>query len=514
MLPNCEFTSFEEKPERAWVSDLLILKNEVRWFIPYVYENSRVEKIEPILKIRERIAKSAETEATVKLPYSLYNYQKKGVNFICQSLKYNRGVILGDEMGLGKTVQAIAVVKALKPKKTLIITRASILPVWEEHLKKWLGVTVKADEPNGKILLTAYSRLDKILQPPNSKFNLIIADEAHALKNPRTKTRKLFKTFLNEADNLLLLTGTPIYNQPIDFYYLLELVCPFRFSLKTYLSYFFYLAYIREGGRVKAVKNMLPERFIGFKFLGFRNERKRLFQKNIHDVYLARTLKEVYADIPEPIEIVRVVKMKPGQERVYVKAVKELIIKLQKEKLPLSNFLVEVLRLKQLSLSPYLLEPVEANKYSPKLEELQEMIEAQEITKALLFTQFRNMAKLTSEMLNIPFITGELPVQKRKELLFKFDSEKEGFLVATIDSIGEGYHLKKCNTVVFIDIHPFIPSKNSQAKSRIRDIETRKPSRIIYLETEKPKELPEGVEQTIEKLINHKIKLTREALWR
>lgn len=54
-------------------------------------------------------------------------------------------------------------------------------------------------------------------------FDLVIADEAHYLKNFTSNRTKLFKDFSKKIKNRWFLTGTPITNKPIDFFSLLNM---------------------------------------------------------------------------------------------------------------------------------------------------------------------------------------------------------------------------------------------------------------------------------------------------
>ena len=57
----------------------------------------------------------------------------------------------------------------------------------------------------------------------NSNFDLVIIDEAHAIKNTTSKRTKLVMDFVKKIKRVWLLTGTPVANRPIDFYNLLKI---------------------------------------------------------------------------------------------------------------------------------------------------------------------------------------------------------------------------------------------------------------------------------------------------
>jgi DNA repair and recombination protein RAD54B len=69
-------------------------------------------------------------------------------------------------------------------------------------------------------LLTSYTHIGKV-QP---KFGLLVCDEAHRLKNLVGKTSVMLNDI--RIDRRILLTGTPIQNNLMEFHAMLELVAP------------------------------------------------------------------------------------------------------------------------------------------------------------------------------------------------------------------------------------------------------------------------------------------------
>lgn len=137
------------------------------------------------------------------------------------------GGILADEMGLGKTVQMVGVILTHFLLHTLIIVPKAILEQWEREIFKitnhnafiYHGHNRKKLEKlqTSPIVITTYGMLTN----PSSeifkiKWDRIIYDEAHHLKNKNTK---IFNGAirLNSGINWAL-TGTPIQNNSTDFY--------------------------------------------------------------------------------------------------------------------------------------------------------------------------------------------------------------------------------------------------------------------------------------------------------
>ncbi|XP_075657940.1 protein CHROMATIN REMODELING 19 [Castanea sativa] len=192
-------------------------------------------------------------------------YQLVGVNFLL--LLYQKdigGAILADEMGLGKTIQAITYLTLLKhlnndPGPHLIVCPASVLENWERELKKWcpsfsilqyhgaarsahskqLNSLAKAGKPPPfNVLLVCYSLFErhsaqqkddrKILK--RWQWSCVLMDEAHALKDKSSYRWKNLMSVAKNANQRLMLTGTPLQNDLHELWSLLEFMMPDLFA--------------------------------------------------------------------------------------------------------------------------------------------------------------------------------------------------------------------------------------------------------------------------------------------
>ncbi|CAA2954863.1 CHROMATIN REMODELING 19 [Olea europaea subsp. europaea] len=192
-------------------------------------------------------------------------YQLVGVNFLL--LLYRKkiaGAILADEMGLGKTVQAITYLALLKhleedPGPHLIVCPASVLENWERELKKWIpsfttlqyhGASRSAYSkelsslskagltPPFNVILVCYSLFErhsaqqkddrKVLK--RWRWSCVIMDEAHALKDKNSYRWKNLMTVARNANQRLMLTGTPLQNDLHELWSMLEFMMPDLFE--------------------------------------------------------------------------------------------------------------------------------------------------------------------------------------------------------------------------------------------------------------------------------------------
>ncbi|EAN34043.2 SNF2 family protein [Theileria parva strain Muguga] len=204
----------------------------------------------------------AEVQVEIKvdsiLSRFLRDHQRQGVQFIFDCLMglkgFNgRGCILADDMGLGKTLQSITVMWTLlnqgldnKPaaRKCAIICPASLVNNWESEIKKWLRgrcpCTPVAESSKEKVISSfqgfKYDRTSRVIISSYETYrlhcsylegvniDLLICDEAHRLKNDKTRTSQSISN--SSAKMRLMLSGTPIQNDLNEFYSLVSLCNP------------------------------------------------------------------------------------------------------------------------------------------------------------------------------------------------------------------------------------------------------------------------------------------------
>ena len=179
----------------------------------------------------------------------LFPYQRSGVQWLATRMC----ALLADEMGLGKTVQAIVALPANAP--VLVIAPAVAKGVWQREFRKWgranLHVEVLKGRDSfrwptqGEVVVVNYDILPECHRytPKMVKGKLkevkvcdatcegclsflaeclpgtvIVADEAHALKNAKAqrtvKFRALGAAVRVKGGRTWLLTATPLLNRP------------------------------------------------------------------------------------------------------------------------------------------------------------------------------------------------------------------------------------------------------------------------------------------------------------
>jgi helicase-like protein/SNF2 domain-containing protein len=149
---------------------------------------------------------------------TLLPHQMSAVQRLEAAIDKFNGALLCDDVGMGKTYVALAV--ARKFPRRLIVVPAALTSMWRTALEA-------SDMEASLVTFEALSRADltgRLEQPAaaQTKYDLVIVDEAHHVRNQRTNRYLALESLVRGA-RALLLTATPIHNQRDDLAALLSL---------------------------------------------------------------------------------------------------------------------------------------------------------------------------------------------------------------------------------------------------------------------------------------------------
>lgn len=166
---------------------------------------------------------SAQEIKAMLASYSLYDYQQDGVRHLIAT----NSALLADDMGLGKTRQAIVAADILSQGglKVLIACPASLIINWSREIAMVIpsaSISARFYEPGAKWTVTNYERLADLLKHAH-EFHVMIADEAHLLKEPTSRRTRLAFDIASKIPFRFILTGTPILNRECEMHTLLRL---------------------------------------------------------------------------------------------------------------------------------------------------------------------------------------------------------------------------------------------------------------------------------------------------
>ncbi|RHY12865.1 hypothetical protein DYB36_004092 [Aphanomyces astaci] len=163
----------------------------------------------------------------------LRDYQVEGVNWMIFNWYNHRNSLLADEMGLGKTVQTVAYINHLVTKENLrgpylIIAPLSTLSHWQREAS-----SNHHQQPQYRfdVLITTFEMCtaNDYLTLARIKWQLAVVDEAHRLKNKKSKLSSVLEDRF-QYENLLLLTGTPLQNNVEELWTLLHFLDSDKFQ--------------------------------------------------------------------------------------------------------------------------------------------------------------------------------------------------------------------------------------------------------------------------------------------
>jgi len=140
--------------------------------------------------------------------------------FVVDFMKNNdqKGIIIYHGLGSGKTITSIAI-SQIFGFKTICIVPASMRTQWKKELEK-----MKVDIDNYDIM--SYEAFYKEILKNSSLLNnkTIIIDEAHRLRNALSIKSYFMDKYIENANKVILLTGTPMVNSPHDVSFLLNMI--------------------------------------------------------------------------------------------------------------------------------------------------------------------------------------------------------------------------------------------------------------------------------------------------
>jgi len=253
-------------------------------------------------------------ELNVKLKINLRNYQLIGINWLMFLGNYGLGLALCDDMGLGKSIQTLVAVaestieykkKNNKSIPSLIICPNTLIMNWISESKKFfdnetLHIENDLDKIHKKknfntqtlIYICSYEKArDNFNEIFNdSHFYYLVLDEAHIIKNPKTKMYQTIKKI--SAEKRVILTGTPIQNN------VMELWALFNFLMPGFLG-------SENDFEIKYHKKMAQN----IKKLNLQEDvQENIFQTSLQEIrkrikpFILRRLKsEVLRELPEKI---------------------------------------------------------------------------------------------------------------------------------------------------------------------------------------------------------------------
>lgn len=430
---------------------------------------------------------------------TLKDYQLTGAQWIHDLYRLHLGGVLADDMGLGKTLQTLTFLDQHRRSGhntwSLIVVPTSLCFNWINEGKKFtpeLDIEIFASNrkkqfkemprDQHKVIIVTYGLLieheDYFC---DVLWDIVVFDEAQNLKN--LSSRRTSSARLIKAKFKLALSGTPLENNYLDFYSILDLVLPG--SLGSYKSF------NEVFGLGKPVQG---EDIIQLK-------------RKIKPIVLRRTKSSVNLNLPIKTEESYFLDFTEQQLEIYKKLAlthNDQITQLIKEQGAASTqiaMLTALLRLRQVCSDPNGVPQIVFNETPPKLSYIIDCIfeHLENKRSVLVFTQFLttldNLSKLFVKN-NIPFSTihGAVSSKNRSLILDQFqNSEQPQVLLMTLKTGGVGLNLTKASVVYHVEPW-WNPAVENQATDRVHRLGQKNDIQVYRLI------MKESVEEKIELL--------------
>lgn len=488
--------------------------------------NELETRINPANELREAVDFSGSKQ--------LFGYQRAGVEF----LSIAERAMLCDGLGAGKTRQAIMTAMRLyekghNPFPMLVVAPNSTKTGWKrESNTVWPGLEARVIKgsavqrrkqleepahiyimnweqvrghsrlaPYGSIALkrckecggederVTYARCEVHKRELNQiDFNMVVADEAHRMKDPSTKQTRALWAATGDARFRLAMTGTPIADAPDDLWTILHWLDPNEWPSRTkFIDRYAQLQYNAFGAPI--VTGLRPE--TKEEFFRIVNPRMRRMPKDL-----------VLKHLPPVMYERREVELSPKQLRSYNDMRDKLVVDLDGDVLTASSPLTKMTRLLQFS-SSYAEIVVEQKKkaHSDEMEDIEvvKLIEPSCKIDAFMndlpdfggdsvvvFAVSRQLIYLLHERMEkekIPhgLLTGAQSTDERQKSIDDFQEGKTKFILCTIAAGGVGLTLTAGRIAVYLQ-RSWSNIENVQSEGRVHRIGSEIHDSILYID--------------------------------
>jgi SWI/SNF-related matrix-associated actin-dependent regulator 1 of chromatin subfamily A len=445
---------YTEIPQKVWVEKLLSDKEKAFHIWGKVFEN---EELHHFWLPKAAIIKD-NTVKDVVIDYSKYSnrppleHQKEAI----QKLVENKKFILADDMGLGKTTSTIIAALETGAKKILIICPATLKINWKREIENYSDRPIFISEgkqfsTEDDFVIVNYDIIKNFHDPKKkddsliltSKFDLIIIDEAHYIKNAQAQRTKLINDITKSVDRLWLLTGTPMTSRPIDYFNLLSLIdSPVAKNWMAYVirycSGFQFKVGPRKIWNVQGASNLeeLRDRTVGLTL---------------------RRLKENVLDLPDKIITPVYLRLK---SKMYEEVMGDYYNWYEKNPEESKSLTVQFTKLTKIR------QIIADEKISQTIEIAENIIEQDK--KVIIFCNFTDSLNKITEHFGKAAVKldGSMSKVERQFSVDQFqENDKIKVFVGNIKAAGVGITLTSAEAVIFNDLS-FLPSDHAQAEDR------------------------------------------------
>jgi superfamily II DNA or RNA helicase len=475
-----------------------------------------------LLKVRERLLSAATRDPVpppAALRATLRDYQRHGLTWLAELTDLGVGAVLADDMGLGKTVTLIALhlhrreraaAEGRTAGPTLVVCPASLLGNWEAEVRRFApgtpvvrfhGSARDVSAAGDGFVLTTYGTLrSDAASLSAAAWDLVVADEAQHVKNPRTATARALRSLESRAR--VALTGTPVENELTELWAILDWATPGLLGSRNAFRKAW--AAPIESGRESRTARRFAELVSPF-----------LLRRRKSDPGIA-------PELPPKTETDHLLRLSREQVVLYESYVRDTMARIERADPsdPVARrglVLMLLTGLKQICNHPdHFLKRsgVRLAGRSQKVDLLDELVGTvlSEDGAMLVFTQYVAMARLLEGHLaraGVPhqLLHGGTPVREREAMVRRFQDGEVPVFLLSLKAGGTGLNLTRADHVVHVD-RWWNPAVEEQATDRAYRIGQTRPVQVHRMVTQGT------VEERIAELLTRKQALADAVLGR
>ncbi|MBZ5739309.1 DEAD/DEAH box helicase [Nocardioides mangrovi] len=437
-----------------------------------------------LLRVREQLVGAATREPVPPpeaLAATLRDYQRHGLTWLAELTSLGLGACLADDMGLGKTITLIALHLHRHERgatgPTLVVCPASLLGNWEDEVHRFApgtpvtrfhGSARDLDGVGDGFVLTTYGTLQRDAERlAGVAWDLVVADEAQHVKNPRTATARALRGIPSAAR--VALTGTPVENNLTELWAILDWAIP----------------------GLLGSRNAFRKVWAGPIESGREPTKARQFADLIGPFLLRRRKSDpgIAPELPPKTETDHRVGLTREQVVLYESFVRDVMARIERADEDARRGLVLTLLtgLKQICNHPAQFLKQGATRLSgrsQKIDLLDELLGTvlAEDGAALVFTQYVAMARLLESHLaraGIPhqLLHGGTPVREREAMVRRFQAGEAPVFLLSLKAGGTGLNLTRADHVIHVD-RWWNPAVEEQATDRAYRIGQTRPVQV------------------------------------
>lgn len=409
-----------------------------------------------------------------------FQFQVEGMRFIEQALAIQQGVGIFDEMGLGKTIQSIGYLK-FHPEDlpALFIVKSALKFQWSKAIVQWMGdefvpqVIEKSSDnliPGLKCYIISYDmmvfkiRKNKAGKEIKQGFDItkfdkagirtVVMDECQQIKNTDSSRTQQVRKIIKTNKKVIALSGTPWKNKGGEFFSVLNMLAPMKFSsemnfLRRWVTFYESGQYVKQGG----IKNV------------------EQFKEYVKDIIIRRERTEVMKELPLINRMRLYIKLDDIEQETYDNETSEFV-KWYNDKIVggedfnsfgSDNILAKLSRMRHVT---------GLAKIPATIEFVKTFVEETD-RKLCIFVHHKDVGSLIYEELVKEFgnimpvlkLTGEQAGIERFNVQEKFNESPRCLLVASTLAAGEGLNLQTGADCILHE-RQWNPANEEQAEGR------------------------------------------------